>query len=269
MTTNITLTCTGRAWILKKMANEIIKNCPKDLTITFGSVDPEKNKCINYYMPYTRFRVDTKGIDIPFFTHPENRSFIARALRADHCVVMCEKYKKELISKGVKEKNITVIYPGVDHNVYKPTLKILQTVKMQSEKRRGRKGFDIWERVCKLPYAECLCTEGEYTDEQILELYKSTDIVLSTSRVEGGPMCVLEGLSLGKTVVAPEGVGFINDFSGMKKYRMGNFKSLKKVLDNLYLEKVKISKNVEKYTWEKWANDHYNLFRRLGDGIRS
>lgn len=257
---NIKIITTGRNWILKKLSQKILEAQPNDMNIKIVDTPSNKIEEINYYMGYQHFREKTKAIDIPFFTHPENNSFFEKAKRADYIIVMCKKYKKELVDKGVDKNKVFIIYPGVDDH-FKPTLKILQPVKMSSDNRRKRKGYELWEKVKTLPYVECLCTEGEYTDKELFELYKNTDIILSTAEVEGGPMSVIEGLSLGMTVVAPRGVGFVDDFGGVITYEKSNFMDLKKVLDELYHKKLEIYNNVSMLTWENWAEKHYNLFR--------
>lgn len=260
---NIILTAN---WIIRELAESLEKNKPDDLDIfiseeiTTSLID---GKIINYYFAFENLKHKTNQFDMCFFTHPNNKSFIDTAKISDHCVVMCKKYKDLLINNGIAGENVSLIYPFVK-DLYKPTIKVFQPVRMtSSSNRKFRKGHDLWDKVCKIPFVEAKCSDGNMSIEELCNEYKNSDVVVLTSIVEGGPMGVVEALSCGCDVVAPRGVGFVDDFDNLTKYTCGCFEELYQILIGKYEEKRKISLSVSHLTEKNWCESHYNLFRLI------
>jgi len=250
-------------WAVRSLGVSLYENQPEDISINISDKSTD-NTDINYYFAFGNFKgKPTSAIDLSFFTHPDNKKFESVARKSDHCVVMCKKYEKFLISKGIDKKKITLIYPGIDQ-IFKPKLKVLQPVRMEvSGNRPNRKGLSLWNKVKDLPYVECLCTNGKYSVGELYELYKNTDIVLSTSILEGGPLCILEALACGCLVIAPSGVGFIDDFSEIIKYKCGDFDELENILKSKYNKKLKRYNVVKNLYISDWVENNYKLIRRL------
>jgi len=168
-------------------------------------------------------------------------SRIESAIHADKIMVVCRKYMDELIKYGVPKEKITLIYNGVDTDVYSPK------DKLQSRKRLGiatkvftigfsakassnhdeRKGIDIFLKVLsKLSSSENLDIQVVLTGigwktlikkyslnkirinsfdylpvEKMADYFNSLDVYLVTSRIEGGPVPLLEAMSCGVPVV--------------------------------------------------------------------
>ena len=73
-----------------------------------------------------------------------------------------------------------------------------------------------------------------YTWEEMPTFYQGLDVLVCPSRVEGGPMPVLEALSCGVAVVIPRGVGILDeipDVEGIYRYERGDLKSLLATLE--------------------------------------
>ena len=74
----------------------------------------------------------------------------------------------------------------------------------------------------------------KYPWEQMPEFFQGLDVLVCPSRVEGGPMPVLEALACGVRVVAPAGVGIIDELPeapGFWKYERGDLDSLVAALE--------------------------------------
>ena len=151
---------------------------------------------------------------------------------------------------------------GFDHYRYRPTL-VLGVVGQLDTPRKGR---DLVERVRSLPFVEVIATEGQLPEGQLRDLYQRVDYVLIPATIEGGPMCLLEGLGMGKPVIAPDGVGLVPEFQDVehiRHYPAGDPAALIAVVKACYEEKRGRAKSVQGRTWDAWAEDHHRLFMRL------
>jgi glycosyltransferase involved in cell wall biosynthesis len=128
-----------------------------------------------------------------------------------------------------------------------------------------RKGRHLVERLRRLPFVEVLATEGRVPEGQLRELYQRVDYVLIASTVEGGPLCLLEGLAMGKPVIAPEGVGMVPEFADTEHvlhYPAGDVETLTALVTACYHKKLQPAALVAGRDWDRWAEDH-RLFTRL------
>jgi glycosyltransferase involved in cell wall biosynthesis len=103
-------------------------------------------------------------------------------------------------------------------------------------------------------------------EEDLPAFYEALDYVLIPATVEGGPMSLLEGLGMGKRVIAPAGVGMVPEFGEtefLRRYPPGDAEALVRLVTTCYEEKCRPRRLVEVRTWQRWAADHDTLFRRL------
>ena len=257
---NINMIITAN-WVIRDLGMQIYNRQPNDMNITISQSPIDKEIVdIYYYFAFENFKRKTNKLDVGFFTHPNNNEFRIIGKKLDHCIVMAKQYESMLLSSGIPKKNISLIYPGVSKD-FRPKIKILNPVKMTTKERQKRKGKELWDRVCSLPFVQAECSNGKYTKKELLDLFHSSDIILSTSTLEGGPMCIIEGLSCGKPVIARKNVGFVDDINGILTY--SNFEELKNILESIYKDKLKIYNNVKDFTVENWTDNHYDLFRKL------
>src|SRR5260370_23582582 len=133
------------------------------------------------------------GLNVGFFAHREEAGeFLDRARRMDFCVCMSRKYENWLLDQDVPK--VTCIPMGYDSFRYRPRL-VLGVVGLLDHPRKGR---HLVEAVRTLPFVEVLTSEGRMSLEQLPDFYQRLDYVLIPATVEGGPMCLLEGLAMGK-----------------------------------------------------------------------
>ena len=101
--------------------------------------------------------------------------------------------------------------------------------------------------------------------------YQGLDILLVTSRVEGGPMPPLEALSCGASVVVPRGVGILDelpDVLGIHRYKRGDAGDLVKALGKAIAARGEVDREAlraatEPYSVEAWCAAHEEAFMAL------
>ena len=92
--------------------------------------------------------------------------------------------------------------------------------------------------------------------------YQGLDVLVCPSRVEGGPMPVLEALSCGVRVVIPRKVGILDelpDTAGIHRYERGDAKGLVRALEAALSEpfdRKALRAVTEPYTVEAWCKAH-------------
>lgn len=107
------------------------------------------------------------------------------------------------------------------------------------------------------------------------KFYQSLDVLVCPSRVEGGPMPVLEALACGVRVVVPSGVGIIDelpDVTGIYRYRRGDPKTLLEALLEALggrgVEREALRAAVAKHTVSNFVQAHREGFETLmGRGL--
>jgi hypothetical protein len=79
-------------------------------------------------------------------------------------------------------------------------------------------------------------------------------------------MSLLEGLALGKPVIAPKGVGIVPELEEAEellRYPAGDGEALVALVRGCYERKLRGSRLVQGRSWERWGEEHDRLFRRL------
>jgi hypothetical protein len=151
---------------------------------------------------------------------------------------------------------------GFDSYRFRPRL-VLGVIGRLGHPRKGR---DLVERVRGLPFVEVVATEGGILRGGLRGVYERLDYVLIPATVEGGPMCLLEGLAMGKPVIAPEGVGMVPEFAPSPRIRLypkGDAEALVRLVTDCYREKAAGSRSIGDRSWDGWAERHHHFFVRL------
>ena len=247
-------------WILEKLARVLVAKLPY---ASFSPWEPKRNgpAGLAYYVNYALFQGSSSLVDVGFFTHrDDSQGFLERARAMDHCVSMARTTADCLVAQGIRHG--CHIPMGFDRTRYRPRL-VLGVVGRTDHPRKGKTLIDA---VRQMPSVEVRTTEGNFDERQLCDFYQALDYVLIASTVEGGPMCLLEGLGSGKPVIAPDDVGIvpeIADDSAVLRYRTGDVESLLAVVHGCLARKRQIGQLVEGRSWDQWASDHDELFRRL------
>jgi len=246
-------------WILSKMGKYLVNG----INYATGPEDDGKPYDIVYYthysMIYSMIKHSTPTIIGAFFTHEESTLFKDMARKVDFCVCMCERYKKILQTVN---HNVFVIPQPTDLERYKPKLILGFVGRFYKTKRKGK---DLLDKITKLPFVEIKMTLGKIKEGEMNNFYNSLDYVLNTSKIEGGPMCLTEGLACGKEIIIPD-VGMVDQFKNCKYvhiYDRNKPETLVNLLKELYQKKLEIRKTVEKYSIKNFIDEHKKLFERL------
>lgn len=245
-------------WILEKFAKQLAKRLPYVVL-----QEPLKKHKINYYLPYYLLE---KGPwkSVGWFTHQEerpdlNKKFEWAAKNADFCISHSKKYAELIRSWNIKK--VSQITPGIYLDKYCPKVKLGFVGRIYSS--TNRKNSELLNRVNKMPIVDLVSTDGKLAAKDLPAFYRSLDAVFVSSTIEGGPMCLIEGLACGVPVIAPAGVGAVDEYEGVMKYKKGDFESARQVIRKIYARKTKLRSAVLDHTWERFAKEHDKIFRRF------
>jgi hypothetical protein len=204
---------------------------------------------IYFYVNYGFYHGPQRGLDVCYFTHREEKDplrsrFDEVAKRCDWCVAQCRKTVDHL------DKNKTsVIRPGVDAEfILDEPLRI--GVVGRNYDYTDRKRFHwvpmlrTWFPDISFPMASDLSLKD------LREFYNGLDYLLVTAKNEGGPMPVVEALSLGVPVIAPEGVGWCDEFSCVR-------------YDSTYEGLCEVIRGLGVPSWDDSASQLGKLFNKL------
>ena len=246
-------------WILERLRRRLADKLPYAAFVPWEP-SPDGAAAIAYYVNYAIYRGPTGLVDVGYFTHPEDGRFLESACHMDHCVCMARQYAEWLSLQGVRA--VSHIPMGFDFYRYRPQL-LLAVVGLLAHPRKGGR---LVEALRRLPFVQILTTEGQLSDDALREVYQRADYVLIPATLEGGPLCLLEGLAMGKPVIAPEGVGLIPEFGPtpyLRRYPAGDAAALVQLVTQCLAEKLQATRLVADRTWDHWAAGHHELFCRL------
>ena len=173
---------------------------------------------------------------------------------------MARLYADWLRDKTTKE--VVHIPMGFDNCRYRPGLVLGVIGKLE----HPRKGRHLVDHLRTLPFVEIVTTDGCLTEESLREIYQRIDYVLIPALVEGGPMSLLEGLAMGKPVIAPDSVGIVPEFADCHRihlYPTGDAAALTRLVTLCFQRKAAYTQSVADRGWDQWAIDHHELFTRL------
>jgi hypothetical protein len=247
-------------WVLERLARRLAAKLPYAEFVPWKP-RPDPATQIVYYVNYALYGQPSGRLDAGFFTHhDESHQFLDRARQMDLCVCMSRLYADWLRSQGVP--TAVHVPMGFDSLRYRPRL-VLGVIGRLDHPRKGQ---PLVERLRQLPFVEIVTTEGQVEEADLRELYQRLDYVLIPASVEGGPLSLLEGLGMGKPVIAPEGVGMVPEFADtdhVRRYPCGDADALVRVVTTCYEEKRQRARLVQERSWDAWAQGHHHLFNQL------
>lgn len=265
----INIVCSFKGgWILKRLAEPLAAGIPGARLVDQSDKHAIQDESVrlNYYINdwcMSGCRKSRTAKSIAFLDHPKGDCYLRQA---DAIIAMAPQYDR-YARETLRKKTYLAVQP-TDTVRYTPKLRLGFVGRFAGQVDYSkRKGKDLIDRVAQLPYVDLRCTLGKLPEEELPEFYRSLDYVLVPALVEGGPMCLTEGLACGVPVIMPVSVGVGELFKdGIIDYECGNFDSLKAVLDGLYEKKLALARLVEKYTWAYWVDQHKAIFREILGG---
>jgi hypothetical protein len=236
-------------WILERMQDYVLSVAPKNVKCDILTEPVDEDGHINFYNPYRYFKKSDKAKDVVLFTHPEDLEQWAAALNCDIAVVMCEKYRRQLIDEGVDESRIYRINFGIDEQYRDCRLRIFHPGWMlRNDKYMERKGWNDWQLLMGCGWLECKRSEGLLTPDQMKDEYLKAEVIVSTATMEGGPMGCVEALAMGRPYIGRQGVGLHDEYrKDILRYK--DYDALVLLLWQLYQHKEKRSKAVIANQW--------------------
>lgn len=187
------------------------------------------------------FKPDSDKFNYLWFPYEANdisKGMVEKINRADHVIASCDHNEKVFIDGGVT-RPISVCKLGIDTEIFKPSKKPVKSKKFRflwiGNPIDMRKGWDIAAKAFTQEFNQeeqvelYLKTTGKHHQDQIeigknvifdsrnlstadlLDLYESSSVFLSTSRGEATNLPALEAMSLKIPVMAPA-IGGMKDF---------------------------------------------------------
>lgn len=280
-----------KKWILGAIAREILKNTfIKSQTVNELRNLPDTKYF--FFMHYANmvhaYRMNPHLLHrqvFVYYTHPNDdfdfseNELIYLLNKTTQIFCMCEQFKKMLIAKGVSEKKISVYIGGADPNIFKPHKRsqgkvgfctafyerksperIMQIVELMPHLNFILIGRN-WENYSKFKYLSNLknfeYVEANYDDYP--DLYGSMDVFVSVSKLEGGPIPLIESMMCNIVPVASR-TGFApdiirNDENGFLFDIDSEVEDICKLIDKAinFNNDVDISLSVEDLSWSNFA----------------
>lgn len=253
----INIICSNQNWILSRVAEELSNRISGAVLNGRGNFD------IDYSIPYKlKEYKQSAPIRVGLFTHLEKEGDIKRdsffkALSIfDYAIALSDKTAEEIDNAtGIEAE---VINLGTDLRRDEGPLFGVCGKTYSS----GRKNEHFVKKMINLGLeviaagdgwpCETFCTAeslSDYTCRQ--RFYKKIDYLVVTSKIEGGPMPVLEAIAMGTPVIAPD-IGWCWDYPVIK-YHRNSWLSLSNILTKLAGPR----------TWQDCADEHYKFFKQI------
>jgi glycosyltransferase involved in cell wall biosynthesis len=282
---------TQRKWILGAIAREILKHT----FIKSQTVDGLRNLPDTkyfFFMHYANmvhaYRLNPHLLYRQVFvlyTHPNDdfdfseNELIYLLNKTTQIFCMCEQFKQLLIAKGVSEQKVSVCIGGADPSIFRPHKrglgkvgfctafyerkspeKIIQIVELMphldfiliGRNWNNYQGFEHLNNLNNLQYVEA--TYDEYPG-----LYGTMDVFVSVSKLEGGPIPLIESMMCNIVPVASR-TGFAPDIirNGENGYLFdidSEVRDICKLIDKAMniSNDVDISLSVEDLSWSKFS----------------
>lgn len=227
-----------RNWVMENLAIHFDKYLPNSKI----SDNADLNSDVNFYFNWHGMQTKT-NFDVCFFTHIENRNWWDTVANAcDIAILMGCKYNNTV----PEDKKLFFYPPPFESFLPQTPIKVLVVGRAYSS---GRKNFEAAKHINEFKNIEVKFTEGKLSEEELKQAYLETDYVLVTSKIEAGPMCVVEALAMNKPVIAPD-VGWCWEFPVIRYKDETDLKSI--------FEKLSFKDNI----WEMRVNKIYNKINK-------
>lgn len=204
---------------------------------------------IYFYVNYGFYHGRQNGLAVCYFTHREENEplrsrFDEVARRCDWCVAQCKKTAEYL-----DPFKTSIIRPGVDDEFIRSE-KLRIGVVGRDYDYTDRKRFH-WVAMLKTEFPDIqFPVASDLSLRDLRAFYDGIDYLLVTAKNEGGPMPVVEALSLGIPVIVPVGVGWCDEFSCIR-------------YNSTYGGLCEVIRNLNVPSWDDSATQLSELFRGL------
>lgn len=284
MRINIVCGEADQGWIYAKFVKEFIKYIKKaghEVMVNEKNIELYQ---VIHFIPYYDYErnLTLNKISSAWFSHREEsrkdlmHKFDMVAKNVDLVFSQSKKYLDHIIELncGKDNSNAFQIIPGVDR-VYMSTklpnlnkkIKVGYVGRMYAATDRKNKLF--LDKVKKIvnssdKFEKLICTNGKISEIDMPKFYKEMDIIISTSKIEGGPMSLVESIGYGTAFLCFGGVGMSNEMKNNVGVIVANdendfIKKLNKFDKCKYNSPdiiKKISSDNRIRSWEQFVGDH-------------
>jgi len=186
-------------WIL----GNICKSLSKYLSASISS-NIDNTKDVNIFVNYC---VNMDGFDqctskrLCLFTHREtdvkSDEWDYTARECDYCLCQSSQWLSYLPNEKTTLFNI-----GLDDIFYKNSDKLTIGVIGREYDYTDRKNYSLLKEIKKINGVKIKFSGGRLSLNELDQLYNDVDIILVTSKIEGGPMCIKEAIAKRKIVIS-------------------------------------------------------------------
>lgn len=262
---------TEQSWICHRLADYLQGNL-EGFRVRVTTSAPRDAR-LTYYLTYLfrEFYNPAPGSkSVALFTHytpgKHQRRYDAIASQVDHCIVLNE-FHREYLANKVGNHRVSRVHLPV-HDIVRDQPEPLRVgwFHRSPEGYDKRKRTDLVDYVGTLPWVRLHRSGGGVSQDDLNLVMRSMDVFLTTSDQESGPASLLEGLSLGKQIVIPSGVGLANEYAdvdGVHLFQPGDKASLRQALENVYRPIRERYEAVRLNTVERWRIDHARIFKEV------
>ena len=257
----------------KNIFNKFIKTIPK-LEKIIVSNTIIKNRLLKHGVSQSKIDLIPIGVDTKSFTPPSitQRRLARKKFNFSNTDIVIgsfqkdgQGWKKGLIPKNIKGPDIFIKVIEELKKDFK--IKILLTGPARGYIKNGLNKIDV-------PFHHSYL--NNYND--ILEYYHALDFYLITSRDEGGPMALMESMSIGIPVISTN-VGMSHDLLKNKKCGLVIDSFEPKIISKnckQFIENYKRDKNLEKISrsavsiadWDNVSKKHLKLYKKINFQIK-
>jgi glycosyltransferase involved in cell wall biosynthesis len=279
----------NRGWILEGICKEIDRRFDGRSAFHYGlrPLPPSRAYFFSHYSLFLECLGDPalrRATSVVWFTHPSwdsgQTKAVVRGLRKSSTVVSSSSTQAEVLSDaGFPRRKLTVVLPGADPEVFRPHRRGNGAVGLCSAYYPRKAPGVVHELLNALPHRAFLLlgrgwpdapefsalqatpnftyVERDYGDYPAF--YDSIDVFVSPSRLEGGPIPLLEAMMANAVPVATR-TGFAPDVishggNGFLCAVDAPVDTLAELVEAAFALDADVRSSVEHLTWERFARE--------------
>jgi len=250
--------------------NKNILSSQNRLSFLHTSCNITKNKLISFGVNPEKIKVIPLGVDLSLFKpcSQEKRQALRKELDIPVGKVVVGSFQKDGVGWGEGLEPKLIKGPDIFVKVVSLLAKHYPIFVLLAGPARGYVQKELKKR--NIPYISL----GHRTLSEVAEYYHALDMYLITSRIEGGPKAILEGMASAVPVVSTK-VGMVGDITtdnrdvllGEVEDIQGLFQKASQLIENANLmEQLKQGglKTAQNYSWSKIAQRYYQeIYKHL------
>ncbi len=286
-------------WILGAKARRLSRYSNKKSEVFYSATFDDLNTVDAYFFlhPNLFIRALRKNAwllekkCIVMFTHPEfknrfsalHRRFVLN--KAHKVIFLNKEHARLMLDSGLDKSKVEIMHLASDGDMFQPHDRangkvcmsmayyprknpdlLLEVVQGMPHRNflligKGWEAYPAWSTLSSLPNFEYVASP-EY--EEYPALYAACDVFLSTSKLEGGPVPLLETMLSNLVPVASE-TGYCTDIIRHGKNGFlfpvdADASSVIPLIDKAYGITANVRESVQDFTWQKYSNKIDELF---------